>query len=56
MLLFDYPQELKTNQELVVGMHKFFEKVDIVQPVFVGASGGGMVAQIYILQDYLQIL
>ena len=31
VLLFDYPQELKTNQELVVGMHKFFEKMGIFQ-------------------------
>ncbi len=47
VLLFDYPQELRTNQELVVGMHKFFEKLGITQPVFIGASDGGMVAQIY---------
>ena len=26
VLLFDYPQEVNTNPELVVGMHKFFEK------------------------------
>lgn len=47
VLLFDYPQELKTNQELVIGMHEFFKKMGITQPVFVGASDGGMVAQIY---------
>lgn len=47
VLLFDYPQELKTNQELVVGMHEFFEKMQIKNPVFIGASDGGMVAQIY---------
>lgn len=47
VLLFDYPQELKTNQELVVGMYKFFEKIGIVHPIFIGASGGGMVSQIY---------
>ena len=47
ILLFDYPQELKTNQELVKGMHDFFEKLEIMQPVFIGASDGGMVAQIY---------
>lgn len=47
VLLFDYPQELKTNQELVKGMHAFFKKMGITQPVFVGASDGGMVAQIY---------
>lgn len=47
VLLFDYPQELKDNQELVKGMHEFFKKMGITQPVFVGASDGGMVAQIY---------
>lgn len=47
VLLFDYPQKLKTNQELVTGMHDFFSQLEIEQPVFVGASDGGMVAQIY---------
>lgn len=47
VLLFDYPQELKTNQELVRGMHAFFQELGITQPVFVGASDGGIVAQIY---------
>ena len=48
VLLFDYPQELRTNQALVVGMHAFFKKLGIENPVFVGASDGGMVAQIYV--------
>lgn len=47
VLLFDYPQELRTNQELVAGMHAFFRKLGIERPVFIGASDGGMVAQIY---------
>lgn len=47
VLLFDYPQELRTNQELVEGMHSFFEKLGVTKPVFIGASDGGMVAQIY---------
>lgn len=47
ILLFDYPRELKTNQELVKGMHAFFKEIGIEKPVFVGASDGGMVAQIY---------
>ena len=42
VLLFDYPQELRTNQELVVGMHGFFRRLDIREPIFVGASDGGM--------------
>lgn len=45
---FDYPQELRTNQELVTGMHAFFRKLGIEKPIFVGASDGGMVAQIYV--------
>lgn len=48
VLLFDYPQELRTNQELVAGMYAFFQKLGIENPVFVGASDGGMVAQIYV--------
>ena len=48
VLLFDYPQELRTNQELVVGMHAFFKVLGVEQPIFVGASDGGMVAQIYV--------
>ena len=47
VLLFDYPQELRTNQELVKGMHEFFNRIGVTQPIFVGASDGGMVAQIY---------
>lgn len=37
VLLFDYPQELRTNQTLVTGMHAFFQKLHIERPVFVGA-------------------
>lgn len=48
VLLFDYPQQLKTNQELVTGMHAFFEKIGVRRPVFIGASDGGMVSQIYV--------
>lgn len=47
VLLFDYPQELRTNQELVKGMKEFFDKLGVTKPVFIGASDGGMVAQIY---------
>lgn len=48
VLLFDYPQQLKTNQELVTGMHAFFEKLGVRRPVFIGASDGGMLSQIYV--------
>ena len=43
VLLFDYPQALRTNQELVVGMHALFQALGIEKPVFLGASDGGMV-------------
>ena len=46
-MLFDYPRELRTNQALVVRMHAFFVKLGIASPIFIGASDGGMVAQIY---------
>lgn len=48
VLLFDYPQQLRTNQALVVGMHAFFRALGIEKPIFIGASDGGMVAQIYV--------
>ena len=48
ILLFDYPQELRTNQELAAGMHAFFQKLGIQTPIFIGASDGGMVSQIYV--------
>lgn len=47
VVLFDYPQECKTNQELVTRMHAFFTHMKIKEPIFVGASDGGMVAQVY---------
>lgn len=47
VLLFDYPQELRTNQTLVTGMHAFFETLGIEAPILIGASDGGMVAQLY---------
>ena len=46
-MLFDYPRELRTNQALVVGMHASLAKLGIASPIFIGASNGGMVAQIY---------
>lgn len=48
VLLFDYPQELHTNQALVTGMHAFFQRLGMEAPIFIGASDGGMVAQIYV--------
>ena len=48
VLLFDYPQELRTNQALVTGMHAFFQALGVTKPILIGASDGGMVAQIYV--------
>ena len=48
VLLFDYPQALRTNQALVAGMRAFFQRLGIEKPIFAGASDGGMVAQIYV--------
>lgn len=48
VLLFDYPRELKTNQAQAAGTHALFERLGIQKPIFVGASDGGMVAQIYV--------
>lgn len=48
VLLFDFPQDLRTNQALVTGMHAFFQKLGVEKPIFIGASDGGMVAQIYV--------
>ena len=48
VLLFDCPQKLWTNQALVTGMHAFFAALSIERPIFIGASDGGMVAQIYV--------
>lgn len=47
VVLFDYPMECKTNQELVTRMNAFFTHMKIAKPIFIGASDGGMVAQIY---------
>ena len=47
VLLFDYPQALRTNQALAAGLRAFFDRLGVEKPVFIGASDGGMVAQIY---------
>ena len=46
-IIFDYPDEIETDQKLVVAMHTFFGKIGVERPVLVGAMFGGMVAQIY---------
>ena len=46
-IIFDYPMEAGSNQELVVSMHTFLEKLNVRRPVLVGAVFGGVIAQIY---------
>ena len=53
VLLFDYPMGLTTNQHLVRGMDDMFRQLGIERPVLIGASDGGMVAQLY-TQKYPQ--
>ncbi len=53
ILLFDYPMEFRTNQALVKGIHALFQALKIEKPILIGASDGGMVAQIYV-QKYPQ--
>lgn len=48
VLLFDYPRQLRTNQAVAAGMHAFFAALGIKESIFIGASDGGMVAQIYV--------
>lgn len=50
VILFDYPMQLKTNGELVTGLNEFFERLGICKPVLIGASDGGMIAQLYTRQ------
>ena len=33
VLLFDYPQELRTDQELAAGMNAFFKEIGVEQPI-----------------------
>ncbi|MDD6872423.1 MAG: alpha/beta hydrolase, partial [Clostridiales bacterium] len=36
-----------TNQALAAGLRAFFDRLGVEKPIFIGASDGGMVAQIY---------
>ena len=51
VLLLDYPREFTTNGELGRGLHGFFAFLGLKDPMLVGASDGGMVAQFY-ARDY----
>ena len=46
-IIFEYPRGARTNLELVDAMNSFFRKIGVDKPVLIGASYGGMVAQMY---------
>lgn len=47
VLIFDYPMELKTYEETIFAMNQFFGELKINKAYFIGASFGGLMAQIY---------
>lgn len=47
VLSFDYPEAYETDQALLDGMHELFAKLSISRAVLVGASMGGIIAQLY---------
>ena len=52
VLLFDYSLDFTNNQTQITAMHELFTKLNIEKPIFIGASFGGLMAQIY-TQKYL---
>ena len=46
ILTFDYPEDLRTNDELAHGIAGLLDTLDIPKAVFVGTSYGGCLAQI----------
>ena len=48
VLIFDYPRELVSNEQLMEGMNALFQKLGLQNPVLIGASYGGMSAQLYV--------
>lgn len=47
VLSFDYPLMYETNDELIDGMHELFTRLSIKSAVLIGASMGGIIAQLY---------
>lgn len=47
VLSFDYPEQYPTDQALLDGMHELFGRLSLPPVVLVGASMGGIVAQLY---------
>ena len=46
-LIIEYPTDTKRNDEQLSVIHSLLEKLNIVNPILVGASDGGMQAQLY---------
>lgn len=47
VLSFDYPQMYETDQALLEGLHELFGRLSLGRVVLVGASMGGIIAQLY---------
>ena len=47
VLSFDYPMMYGTDASLLDGMHELFGKLSVYRVVLVGASMGGIIAQLY---------
>ena len=47
VLVFDYPQELKTCNETAAVMYRLFKQLGIKKAFFAGASFGGLMAQFF---------
>ncbi|MBQ8088367.1 MAG: alpha/beta hydrolase [Clostridia bacterium] len=48
MLLIEYPADTKSNDEQLSVIHSLVQALHIERPIIVGASDGGMLAQLYI--------
>ena len=47
VLLIEYPTDTKSNDEQITVIHSLVNKLKIEKPIIIGASDGGVVAQIY---------
>lgn len=47
-LIIEYPTDTKTNDEQLSVIHGLLEKLNIKNPIIVGASDGGLLAQLYV--------
>ena len=47
VLMIEYPTDTKSNDEQLSAIHSLLEKINIKNPIILGASDGGMQAQLY---------